>query len=138
VGRNSAASPSWRQSTLRQRHGRRACISSTPLAGEGRRILSRKTHRALVEDVKDFRADSQFTAEIHIRPYGEVSGEREVLIDGLDPLLSSLCGRREIGRLPSELDRPGVRREHTADDLIRVDLPAPLSPTNPVISPVGR
>ena len=73
-----------------------------------------REHRALVEDVQEFRADGQFAAEIEVRPYGEVSGEREVLIDGLDPLLASLCGRGEIGRLPSRTrstrNRAGARR----------------------------
>ena len=39
-----------------------------------------------------------------------ISDEREILIDGFDALLASLCGRGEIRRLSSELDRPGVGR----------------------------
>src|SRR4029077_20282897 len=80
-------------------------------------IACLREHGALVEDVKEFRSDSQFTAEIQVRPSREVSGEREVLVDGFDPLLPSLCRRGENGRLPSELDQPGVGRENAADDL---------------------
>jgi hypothetical protein len=69
------------------------------------RLACLREHGALVEDVKEFRAKGQFAAEIEVRPYREVSGKREVLIDSFDALLASVCGRGEIGKLPQELDR---------------------------------
>ena len=74
-------------------------------------------HAVLVEDMKEFRPNGQFAAEIEVRPYREVSGKREVLIDSLDALLASICGRGEIGRLPQELDRSGIGRQHATDHL---------------------
>ena len=75
-------------------------------------------------------------AEVHVLDDVEVVAEREVLVDDLDPELGRVlravdaapaCRRRGSRRCP----QPWMPATH----LIRVDLPAPLSPTSAITSP---
>ena len=89
-------------------------------------------HRLLVEGLERPPALLELAAEEDVLGGGQVVGEREVLVDDLDPHLAGVDRAVEVDDLAFHLDR---RRRSggklPAMILTSVDLPAPLSPMRP-------
>ena len=76
-------------------------------------------------------------AEVHVLDDVEVVAEREILVDDLDPELGRVLRPVDVDSLAVEDTSPLSGEWMPATHLIRVDLPAPLSPTRAITSP-GR
>ena len=74
--------------------------------------------------------------EEHVLHDVEVVAEREILVDDLDPELGRVLRPTVTTRSPSSSTSPSSIGWIPATHLISVDLPAPLSPTSAVTSPL--
>ena len=101
----------------------------------GKQLARTLVHGAVVEDAERAEAPHLLARQEDVGRCRQVVAKGEVLIDDLD------AGSARIDRLV-EMDRPafqqhvaGRRRKLPAMILTSVDLPAPLSPMSPTISP---
>ena len=116
-----------------RRSGARERIVVTDRPFEG--LLAARLHRRLVEPPQ---AVDLLAPEVHVLHDVEVVGEREVLVDDLDPEASRRPSGRGCSRArPSKRISPPSIGWIPAMHLISVDLPAPLSPTRAMTSPGG-
>ena len=69
-----------------------------------------------MHELRELETVDQFAPEIDIRPDGQVSDERKVLIHGFDSPCARLRRRREINACSVELDGASIGTEDAADN----------------------
>jgi hypothetical protein len=95
------------------------------------------THSDLIEEPESAQeaGTAQLPAQEDVRDSVEVWRDGEILVDGLDPVRPRLLGELKETGCPSNSIVPASGAVTPVRQLMKVDLPAPLSPMSATISP---
>ena len=106
-----------------------------PGADVGERPLGLGLHRALPQEAEAEQVAVQLAPHEEVGDGVDIGAQAEVLVDRFDTQRLGVRRAREANRAPSNQIRPADGSSEPETILIRVDLPAPLSPSRPTTSP---